>query len=80
MDLSRGSHKQLQKKGSYKCKATKAQSVPLASTSKCARVMMEEIPDKQAGGLGRSSFMISIESLVQKVGNVHHLLCIILLI
>ena len=80
MDLSRGSHKQLQKEGSYKCKATKAQSVPLASTLKRACVMMEEIPDEQVGGLNCSSSMISIKSLVQKVGNVHHLLCIILLI
>jgi len=30
--------------------------------------------------LSRSSSMMSIESLVRKVGNVHHLLCIILLI
>jgi hypothetical protein len=40
---------------------------------------MEEIPDEQAGGLSLSS-LISIESLVQKVDNVYHFLCIILLI
>jgi hypothetical protein len=34
--------------------------------------MMEEIPDEQAGGLGCSSSMMSIESLVRKVSNVHH--------
>jgi hypothetical protein len=47
--------------------AAKAQS-----GSKRARVTMEEIPDEQAGGLSRSSSMMSIESLVRKVSNVHH--------
>jgi len=51
--------------------------VPVASTLKRARVTMEEIPDEQAGGLSHSSSMISIESLVRKVGNVHCSLCII---
>jgi hypothetical protein len=37
---------------------------------------MEEISDEQAGGLSHSSSMISIESLVRKVNNVHHALCI----
>jgi hypothetical protein len=37
---------------------------------------MEEIPDEQAGGLSHSSSMMSIESLVQKVSNVHHSLCL----
>ena len=77
MDFSRGSRKQLRKKASHKCKAAKAQSGASASTLKHARVTMEEIPDEQAGGLGPSSSMMSIESLVRKVGNVHHSLCII---
>ena len=67
VDLSRGSRKQLRKKTSHKRKAAKAQS-----GSKRARVTMEEIPDEQAGGLSRSSSMMSIESLVRKVSNVHH--------
>ena len=33
---------------------------------------MEEIPDEQAGGLGRSLSMMSIESLVRKVRYVHY--------
>ena len=76
VDLSRGSRKQLRKKASHKRKAAKAQPGPSASTSKRARVTMEEIPDEQAGGLSRSSSMMSIESLVWKVNNVHHALCI----
>ena len=76
VDLSHGSHKQLRKKASHKCKATKAQSVPLASTSKRARVTMEETPDEQVGGLVHSSSMMSIESLLWKVSNVHHSLCL----
>ena len=76
VDLSCSSRKQLQKTASHKCKAAKAQSGPSASTSKRARVMMEEIPDEQVGGLSCGSSMISIESLVQKVNNVHHALCI----
>jgi len=67
VDLSRGSRKQLRKKTSHKHKSAKAQS-----GSKRARVTMEEIPDEQAGGLGRSSSMMSIESLVRKVRYVHH--------
>jgi hypothetical protein len=74
VDLSRGSCKQLQKMASHKRKAAKAQSRPSASTSKHACVTMEEIPDEQVGGLSRSSSMISIESLVRKVNNVHHAL------
>ena len=70
VDLSRGSRKQLRKKSSHKRKAAKAQSGPSVSNSKRARVRveMEEIPDEQAGGLSRSSSMMSIESLVRKVG------------
>jgi hypothetical protein len=71
IDLSCGSHKQLWKKTSHKCKAAKAQS-----GSKRAHVMMEEIPDEQVGGLGHSFSMMSIESLVQKVNNVHYPLSI----
>ena len=33
---------------------------------------MEEIPDEQAGVLGHSSSMMSIESLVRKVRYVHY--------
>ena len=67
VDLSRGSHKQLRKKTSHKHKSAKAQS-----GSKYACVTMEEIADEQAGGLGCSSSMMSIESLVWKVRYVHH--------
>jgi len=76
VDLSCGSRKQLRKKASHKHKAAKAQPRPSTSTSKCARVTMEEIHDEQAGGLSCSSSMMSIESLVWKVNNVHHALCI----
>ena len=71
MDLSCGSHKQLQKKTLHKHKAAKAHS-----GLKRARVMMEEIPDEQAGGLSCSSSMMTIESLVRKVHNVHYPLSI----
>jgi hypothetical protein len=79
VDLSRGSCKQLQKKSSHKRKAAKAQSGPSVSNSKRAhiRVKMEEIPDEQAGGLSHSSSMMSIKSLVWKVSNVYHSLCLI---
>ena len=79
MDLRRGSSKQLRKKSSPKHKAAKAQCGPSVSNSKCAhvRVEMEEIPDEQVGGLSRSSSMMSIESLVRKVSNVYHSLCLI---
>jgi hypothetical protein len=79
VDLSRGSRKQLRKKSSHKRKAAKAQSGPSVSNSKRARVRveMEEIPDEQVGGLSRSSSMMSIESLVRKVSNVYHSLCLI---
>src|SRR5882672_1180585 len=76
VDLSCSSRKQLRKKASHKHKAANAQPGPSASISKCARVTMEEIPDEQAGGLSRSSSMMSIESLIRKVNNVHHALCI----
>lgn len=62
---SRGSRKQLRKDASHKHKAP--QSEPLASTSNRPRVTVEEIPDEQAGGLSRSSSIVSIESLVRKV-------------
>jgi hypothetical protein len=71
VDLSRGSRKQLRKKTLHKRKAVKAQS-----GSKRARVTMEEISDEQAGGLSRSSSMMTIESLVRKVHNVHYPLSI----
>ena len=67
VDPSRGSCKQLRKKTSHKHKAAKAQS-----GSKRARVMMEVIPDEQAGGLSHSSSMMTIESLVRKVHNIIH--------
>lgn len=72
MDLSRGRGKQLRQKTSRKRKAAKAQSGPSDSTSKRARVAMEEIPDEQAGRLSACSSMVSIESLVRKVSNIDH--------
>src|SRR6202040_3104775 len=52
---------------------------PSVSNSKRAhiRVEMEEIPDQQVGGLSHSSSMMSIESLVRKVSNIYHSLCLI---
>jgi hypothetical protein len=76
VDLSRHSRKQLRKKVMHKRKADKAQSEPSASTSKRSRVTIEEIPDEQAGGLSASSSMISIESVVRKVRNIDHSLCL----
>ena len=37
----------------------------------------KEIPNEQAGGLNCSSSMMSIESLVWKVSNIYHSLCLI---
>ena len=79
VDLSYSSCKQLQKKSLHKCKAAKAQTGPSVSNSKCAHVhvKMEEIPNEQVGGLSHSSSMMSIKSLVWKVSNVYHSLCLI---
>ena len=79
VDLSHGSRKQLQKKSSHKRKAAKVQSGPSVSNSKCTCVCvkMEEIPNEQSGGLSHSSSMMSIKSLVWKVSNVYHSLCLI---
>jgi hypothetical protein len=79
VDLSHGSRKQLRKKASRKRKVARVQSErsePSVSTSKRARVTVEDIPDEQAGGLSASSSMISIGSLVRKVSNIDHLLCL----
>jgi hypothetical protein len=74
---SHGSRKQLRKEVPHKRKA--AQSGPSASTSNHTRTTMEEIPDEQAGGLSRSTSMMSIESLARKVSkfNVHQPMCLI---
>src|SRR5882724_2185713 len=72
VDHSHGHHKQLQKKASHKCKADKAPSEPLISTSKCPHVTIEEIPDEQAGGVqvSASSSTMSVECLLRKVSNI----------
>jgi len=63
---SHGHCKQLQKKALHKHKADKAPSEPLISTSKCPHVMIEEIPDEQAGSVQVSpSFStMSVECLL----------------
>jgi hypothetical protein len=80
MDLSHGSRKQLQKKVSRKRKAANAHSGLSASTSKRARITMEDTPSGQASGLSASSSMISIESLVRKVCIVRNVVCSLCLI
>ena len=66
VDHSSGHHKQLRKKASHKCKANKALSEPSISMSKHPCIMIEEIPDEQAGGVrvSASSSTMSVECLI----------------
>ena len=49
----------------------------LSRSSSMMSIEMEKIPNEQVGGLSHSSSMMSIESLVRKVSNIYHSLCLI---